>query len=205
MPKLSGALVLSLVFAGVLARLDGQDRSELREARIPEFPRKALASPHATKAGVFVSKDGRMTRWAVHLRREGMPEWLHEMADKEIGKGEDLDYEAELYPDGSEVFEIYRRVDGREKQLSVHVDRTVKYVGTEVPISDLPEKVRSTLKETRDFVAERCIHKQGPAFSEYQVKGMMGGSSCRVRIGPDGRRIAVQRKVPAELEVAVQE
>src|SRR5213078_4517644 len=110
----------------------GQESRLLPDNRIPEFAMKALAAPTASKAGLFISKDGAITRYAVHLGREDVPVYLHSMADEKIGKGEDIAYEAEIYPDGGEVYEIYRRVDGKEKQLSIlHRDRSVKYVGTQ--------------------------------------------------------------------------
>lgn len=179
--------------------------SRLPEARIPEFPMKALASPAATKAGVFISKDGTITRYAVHLGREAMPEWIHAMADEKIGKGEDLTYEAELYPDGSEVYEIYRKVGEKEKQLSIHRDRSLKYLGTQLEERELPDKVRTTVKGVKGFTVEKCIFKEGPSFAEYHLRGMIGGVHHRIRIAPDGNLIAIQRRIPAEFEVSVQE
>jgi hypothetical protein len=183
----------------------GQDSRNFPEARIPAFPMKALSSPAAKKAGIFVSKDGTITRYTVHLDREGVPPWLHDMADEKIGKGDDLAYEAELYPDGSEVYEIYRMVAGKEKQLSVEKDRTVKYVGTQVGETELPDRVQATLQGVKGFFFEKCILKEGPRFGEYHVKGMLRGVPHRIRIATDGRLLAVQRRIPAEFEVAVQE
>jgi hypothetical protein len=176
------------------------------EARIPEFPLKALSSPAAIKAGLFVSKDGTLLRYAVDVGREGVPDWLHAMADEKIGKGEDVVYEAELYPDGSEVYEVYRMIGGKEVQLSVdHRDRSVKYIGTQLVEKQLPEKIRATLGGVDGFEAEKIIFKEGPRFAEYHVKGKIGGVPHRVRIGGDGKLLSVQRRIPAEIEVAVQE
>jgi len=190
--------------AAVLGAWQVQDSRE-QKARIPEFPMKALAHPSATRAGMFVSRDGTITRYTVHVGPDAIPEWVSRMADERIGKGEDLEYEMELYPDGSEVFEIYRMIDGREKQLSVHADKNVKYVGRQVDEKDLPDRVAATLRGVRAFAPEKIIFKEGPRFSEVHVRGRIAGVPHRVRISGDGRLISVQQKVPAEVELAIQE
>ena len=200
MKKISIALTLTLI-AGALAAWQSQET----KARIPDFPMKALAMQGATRANFFISKDGTITRYAVHVGPEAMPEWITTMADEKIGKGEDLEYEMELYPDGSEVFELYRRIDGREKQLSVHADKTVKYLGRQVDEKDLPDKVGATLRGIRAFAPEKIVVKEGPKFSEVHVRGRIAGVPHRVRISGDGRLISVQKKVPAEVELAIQE
>ena len=184
----------------------GQDSRNPLDARVPEFALKALTSPSATQAGVFIAKDGAITRYAVHIGKEAVPEWLHAMADEKIGKGEDLAYEAEIYPDGSEVYEIYRKIGGKEKQLSVaHRDRSVKYIGTQMDVKELPEKVQATLKGIQGMAAEKVLFKEGPNFAEYHIRGLAGAVPCRVRIGREGTLIAVQRRIPGEFEVAVPE
>ena len=199
MKKTSIALALVLI-AGSLAWQSQESRP-----RIPDFPMKALASPSAVRANFFISRDGTITRYTVHVGPEALPEWITKMADEKIGKGNDLDYEIELYPDGSEVYEVYRRIDGRELQLSVHADRTVKYVGRELDPKELPEKVAAAMRGVKGFIAEKCIHKEGPKFVEVHIKGSIGGLPHRLRISGDGRLLSVQRRLPGEFEVAVQE
>jgi len=203
MKRMTIALVLALV-AGLLVAWQGQDSREPK-ARIPGFTMRALAEPSATRAGMFVSRDGTITRYAVHVGPDALPEWVGKVADERIGKGEDLEYECELYPDGSEVFEIYRMVDGREKQLSVHADRTVKYIGRQLDEKDLPDRVGATLRGIKAFVPEKIIFKEGPKFSEVHVRGRIAGTPHRVRISGDGRLLSIQKKVPAEIELAIQE
>jgi hypothetical protein len=200
MNRTSIALALILI-AGSLAAWQSQES----RARIPDFPMKALASPGASRANFFISRDGTITRYAVHVGPEALPDWITKMADEKIGKGNDLDYEVELYPDGSEVYEIYRRVDGREMQLSVHADRSVKYVGRELDPKELPEKVAAAMRGVKGFIAEKCIFKEGPKFAEVHIKGSLGGSPHRIRLSGDGRLLSLQRRLPGELEVVVQE
>ena len=203
MKRMSIPLALAAITI-VLSAWRLQDSREPK-ARIPDFPMKALALPSATRAGMFVSRDGTITRYTVHVGPEAIPEWVSRMADERIGKGEDLEVEMELYPDGSEVFELYRMIDGREKQLSVHADKTVKYLGRQVDEKDLPDKVGATLRGIRAFAPEKIIFKEGPRFSEVHVRGRIAGVPHRVRISGDGRLISVQKKVPAEVELAIQE
>jgi hypothetical protein len=198
----SGLVVLGLA---ALAFGIGQESRLLPDNRFPEFAMKALAAPTASKAGLFLSKDGAITRYAVHLGREDVPVYLHSMADEKIGKGEDLEYEMELYPDGSEVFEVYRKVQGKEMQLSVHADKSVKYVGREMDPKELPGKVGAGLRGVKGFTAEKAMFKEGPKFAEYHIKGNLGGTPHRVRLSGDGRLLSVQRKLAGEFELAVQE
>jgi hypothetical protein len=209
-----GKLWMLLIIAAGLAALGvaalafgiGQESRLLPDNRIPDFAMKAMAAPTASKVGLFISKDGAITRYAVHLGREDVPVYLHSMADEKIGKGEDITYEAEIYPDGSEVYEIYRRVDGKEKQLSIlHRDRSVKYVGTQMEEKEIPERVQTTLKNVKGFTFEKCIFKEGPRFMEYHVKGSIAGSPHRVRIGRDGNLLSIQRRIAGDYEVAVQD
>lgn len=200
MKRTSIALSLALI-AGALAAWQTQES----RARIPDFPMKALTSPSAVRASFFVSRDGTITRYAVHVGPEELPDWITKMADEKLGRGQDLDYEAELYPDGSEVYEIYRRVDGREMQLSVHADRSIKYIGRELDPKELPEKVAASMRGVKGFIAEKCIYKEGPKFSEVHIKGSVGGLPHRVRISGDGRLLSIQRRLPGEIEVALQE
>ena len=199
----AGFVVLGLA---ALAFGIGPDSRHFQDNRIPEFAMKALAAPTASKAGLFIAKNGAITRYAVHLGREDVPVYLHSMADEKIGKGEDLAYEAEIYPNGDEVYEIYRRVDGKEKQLSIlHRDRSVKYIGTQLEEREIPEKIQATLKALKGFTAEKCIFKEGPRFAEYYVKGSIAGTPYRARIGRDGNLLALQRRIPGDYEVVVQD
>jgi hypothetical protein len=199
-----------LLLAGATALVIGyaQDRPTISEpgATLPEFARRALVSPHAQKASLFVSPAGRISKSTVTVTREGIPGWVHSMADESMGKGEDLAYEIEVYPDGSEVYEIYRKVDGQERQLSVRADnRKVYYLGTELKENELPASVADTLGRYKDFRPGKRIRKEGPGFFEIQVKGERNGVPYRLRFARDGSLLAAQKKVPAEIEVPAEE
>jgi hypothetical protein len=171
--------------------------------RLPEFIWKALASPASRKAALWTGTDGQILRYSVHVDRAGLPDWIHAMADERIGKGEDLDYEVEIYPDGSQVYEIYRKVGGLEKQLSATAERRVYYVGVEQAPDKLPEAVSTALQDQKGLKVETCILKEGPDVAEYHLKATRDGMPCRLRVSKAGTLIAVQRRVPAEIEVPV--
>ena len=210
MVRLGWALGLSLLACGVLvATQDSRDKKtgtwESRKSadlhKVPPFAWQALSSPTAKKAGIWTSADGRMTRYSVHVDKAGVPDWLHAMADAQLGRGADLDYEVEVYPDGSEVYEIYRKVDGRERQLSVKADRTVYYVGIEHDADKLPEAVSTAIKDLKGLTVQKCMLKEGPTVAEYHLGATLNQATCRVRISKDGQLLAVQRKMQAEVEV----
>lgn len=183
-----------------LALAAAQENAE-EQGRLHPFILKALSSPYAIKSNSFVSADGKIVRSSVHVKREGLPDWVHQMADEKLGKGEDVEYEVEVYPDGSQVYEVYREIDGLLKQLSVKPDRTVYYTGTEHSKESLPEAVSSGLATLKGFKVRRCVEKSGPTFFEYHVKGKMDGTEYRARIGKDGRLIALQRVIPGAIEL----
>ena len=186
-----------LIAALALAQEDQEDQ----QGQLHPFIASALASPHAIRSNFFVGREGRVVRSSVYLKKEGIPGWVHEMADRKLGSGKDLLYEAEVYPDGSQVYEVYRKVEGREKQLSVRLDGTLFYLGTELDPADLPASVACAVADLPGFEAKSCVSKEGPAFHEYHLKGTREGIEVRARIDKGGRLIALQRRVPSTIEV----
>jgi hypothetical protein len=180
-----------------------QDSPSKEQGKLHPFIAKALASPHALKTNFFVTEEGRVIRSSVHVKKGGLPDWVHAMADEKIGAGDDMEYELEVYPDGSEVYEIYRKIDGKERQLSVRPDRTIYYIGAEIEPEALPKAVSATLEKLQHFEMASCVSKEGATFHEYHVKGTLDGQPVRARIAKDGRLIAVQKRLPSEVEVEV--
>jgi hypothetical protein len=210
MVRLASHTLAVVLLAGAAAFVVGhaQDRSTISEpgASVPEFARRALVSPNARKADLFISPAGRISKSSVVVSREGIPSWVVAMADGSMGKGEDLAYEVEVYPDGSEVYEVYRRVEGQERQLSVRADnRKIFYLGVELKEDELPASVKDALARFKDFRPEKRVRKEGPAFYEIHVKGERNGVPCRMRFARDGTLLAAQKRVPAEIEVPLEE
>jgi len=169
--------------------------------RMPAFPWRALSSPLARKAALWTTPDGRLSRYAVVVDIAALPDWVAAMADARIGRGPDLEHEIELYPDGTEVYEIYRKVDGRERQMSVKADRSLYYVGTEQDPGRLPEAVAAAIRGLRDVVVEHCMLKEGPQVAEYHLRATVEKAPCRIRVSKNGELLAAQRKIPGEVEV----
>jgi hypothetical protein len=169
--------------------------------QLPPFPWRFLSSPHTRKANLWTTVDGRLSRYSIVVDTTGLPDWVPAMADARIGRGPDLECEIELYPDGSEVYEIYRKVDGRERQISVKADRSLYYVGTELDPGKLPDAVAGAIRRLKDVVVEHCLLKEGPQVAEYHLRATVEKAPCRIRVSKDGALLAVQRKIPAEVEV----
>lgn len=184
--------------AGVMALL-----AACSTVRVPSFPMQALASPHAVKGKFYLAEDGTIEKYTVYVTREGIPDWVHKMADEKLGQGPDKSYEVELYADRSEVYEVRRTIGGRERELSVKRDGSLMYVETQLEEKEVPEPVRAAVAGVKGFAAETYALKEGPGLNEYQVRGKIGGVAHRVRVTPGGKIVAVQKQLPGAVEVAV--
>jgi hypothetical protein len=173
--------------------------------RIPPFAFEALRSPHARSAKFTLGPDGKITKYTVYVAREALPGWTHKAADEILGRGEDVVYEVEVYDDGSEVFEITRKVNGRLRELSVRSDARLMYVERQLEAKELPAAVASALRNVDGFLPERYAVKEGPGLTEYQAWGQKDGAPHRVRLARDGRLVAVQKSLRAEFELGLRE
>lgn len=176
---------------------------EITDAKLPKFIMDALSSPHALKAKLYVGKDGTIDRSKVFLARAGAPDWIHAVADEKLGKGEELSFEAEVYADGTEVFEAVRRIDGKPKKISVRRDKTVRYVETTVDRASVPAEVAATLAKLEGFQADEWRRREGDNLSEFHVRGSVVGIPHRARLRADGTLMSVDKHLAAELEVAI--
>lgn len=174
------------------------------EAPIPDFIHQQLASPHALRAKLYVAADGHVRKYAVYVTKEAIPAWAFEMADAELGQGEDKEYEVEQYEDGDQVYEITRLVDGAEKELSVKLDKTVKYVETPIAPDALPAPVKAAVEGVSGFVPEQYLAKKGPDLEHYQVKGTKDGARYRLDLAADGKIESQSRDLDAGLVVDVE-
>ncbi len=177
-----------------------------KETTLPKFPKfimDALGSPHVLKAKIYVLRDGTIERSKVYVKREGIPDWAHAVADDKLGKGDDLAYEVEVYADGTEVFEIARLVGMKPKKVSIRRDRQVRYVETIVDKAAVPAAVAATLGRIDGFRAVEVHRREGENLTEFDVRGIMGGTPHRVMIRADGSLHALSRHVSAEMDVAV--
>lgn len=209
--RASASIAAALVLCSIAFAQDPSprpnDAPETQKASSgPKFPKiimDALASPHALKGKLYVARDGTVERSKVVLKREGLPEWTHAAADAKLGKGEDLAYEVEVYGDGTEVFEISRRIDGKPKKISLRRDRQIRYVETTVDKAALPAPVSATLARLDGFQPDECRRREGENISEFHIRGAVAGVPHRARIRADGSLLSLDRRLAAEMEVSV--
>ena len=172
--------------------------------KIPDFPLNSMKSQNAIKGKLYITASGTIDKYTVYVSASELPKWVHELADNTIGKGKDEGYEIEQYSDGSEVYEIKRLVDGKSVEVSIRRDGFVKYIEKQVEKEDLPIEVKVAIGKISNFNSERISLKIGPDINEYQVRGKMSAISYRLRINKDGSLIAIQKQLPATIEVGVQ-
>jgi len=168
---------------------------------IPDFIQEHLSSPHAVRAKLYVGADGQVRKYAVYVTKEAVPAWVFEIADKELGSGEDQELEVEQYENGDQVYEVTRVVDGQVKEVSVKLDKTVKYVETAIAPDALPAPVKAAVEGVAGFEPEQYLIKKGPELEAYQVKGKKDGASHRLDLSADGRIISQSRGLDAGLVV----
>jgi len=172
-------------------------------SKLPKFIMDALNSPHALRGKIYIGRDGTVERSKVYVKREGLPEWAHQVADTKLGKGEDIAYEIEVYADGTEVYEIARMVKAKPTKISIRRDQQVRYVETIVDRSTLPAPVAATLGKIEGFHIGECHRREGENVAEFHIRGTIGGVPHRAMIRADGSLHSVSRHLPAEFEVAV--
>ena len=171
---------------------------------IPDFIRSHLSSPHALKAKLYVAPDGQVRKYAVYVAKDAIPAWVFEIADAELGPGEDTEFEVEQYENGDQVYEITRVVDGQPKELSVKLDKTVKYVETAIAPDALPAPVKAAVEGVSGFAPELYLTKKGPDLELYQVKGLKDGASYRLDLAADGTITSQSRDLDAGFVVDVE-
>lgn len=197
-------IALALLLGGVQDPAGAAaDSSTTDKCRIPKFIMNAFASPHAIRGKLYVAKDGTIDRSKVYLKKEGVPGWTHVLADERLGKGEDLSFEAEVYADGTEVYEISRRIDGKPRKISIRLDKKVRYVESTLDRASVPASVSTAVTKLEGFQADDWRRRDGENIAEIHVRGTVGGVPHRARFRVDGTLMSVEKHLPAELEVAI--
>ncbi len=171
--------------------------------KFPKFIMDALHSPHVLRGKIYVARDGTIERAKVFVRREGLPEWTHQIADDKLGKGQEVAYEVEVYGDGTEVYEIARLIEGRPKKISLRRDQKVRYVEQLFDKGSLPAAVAATLGKIEGFQVGEVRRREGDKLTEYHIVGLIAGVPHRAMIRADGTLQSVTRHLPAEMEVAI--
>jgi len=198
MSRTIAILGLSFMLGGCCqpARVPPGDNS----AVVPAFVLEGMRAPGASRAKVYLDTQGRVIKSAAYVTKAEIPEWVHKLADEKIGAGEDTEYELEHYPDGDQVYEIARKVEGQEIELSVKLDKTLKYIEKPIAEQDIPPAVKSALPT--DFTAESMGVKEGPGLKQYIFRGKQAGLAVHLILDPAGKLLGNFRVLPGRLEIA---
>jgi hypothetical protein len=174
-------------------------------AKIPAFPLAALRGPHALRAKLYLKPDGSLRKYAVYVAKAAVPAWVLAMADKELGQGEDVDFEVEQYENGDTVYEVTRKVGGKVLELSVHSE-TKKKRYTEVkdlPLDGAPEAIKKAVAGIKGFAAdadglEIKTHADRKVF---EVHGKLDGRALTIYFAEDGAILSRSHTIPTKLKI----
>ncbi len=200
------AVLLTITAAGCA----GQQRCAERSAapgtmRLPAFPLEALRGPHALRAKLYFEADGALGKVSIYVSRAGIPDWVHAMADQELGKGEEVEFEVEQYANGDTVYEVTRRVGGKRIELSVRsTDRKKLYLERkDLTLDSLPPPVKQTVAGVAGFTGKEVELKEtgDPATSLYEVEGELAGAPVKLCVTPAGKLTATRRGFPAVVQL----
>lgn len=205
-------IVLVLVAAGCATDKNCQKQAEqpkqvqkecpALEAAVSAFILEGLQSPHALRAKFYLDASGRVVKSAAYVSKKAVPEWLHTLADEKIGKGEGTEFELEQYENGDQVYEVTRKVDGKEVELSVKTDKTLKYIERPMDPDALPEAIKAAVAGQAGFLADSAAHKEGPGLLHYTLRGKKGGEPWHLILDGEGKLIGSYRILEARIEVA---
>lgn len=173
---------------------------------IPEFPLKAMQSPHARSIKLYVSPSGEVTKVAVNVSREALPAWVFALADEKLGEGPDLEFEIEQYGNGDEVYEITRAVQGRHKEMAVRgTDKRFLYFEFKgLSIADLPAPVKAALDAPPGGLEVVEVVKQSRAdgADRFTIKGRRHGVRVSLSFDPQGKKLTERRVLPGSIALS---
>jgi hypothetical protein len=175
------------------------------EPAFPAFPLAALKGPHARSVKLYINADGSFHKYVVYVDRAAIPDWVHKMADKEIGTGEEMELEVEQYDDGTKVYEVTRKVAGKLLELSVRAeDRKKHYIERkDAPLSEMPAKVKTTAEGVQGFTVKRYEVKEMASGEKlHEVEGEYSGGKVSLYITEDGVIKHRFAELPAKVKVA---
>jgi hypothetical protein len=167
---------------------------------LPPFPLDALRGPHLKSVKLYINADGSIRKLTVYVERAGVPDWVHEMADQTIGKGDEVEFEVEEYSDGNTVYEVTRKVDGKLVELSVRSgDRSRLYIERkELPLETIPEVVRKAAGEMK---TERYNIKERADGKEHVLDGELAGKKVTLHCTGDGKVIWRAEVIPSKVKL----
>ncbi|MFN3200318.1 MAG: hypothetical protein ACE366_18110 [Bradymonadia bacterium] len=169
--------------------------------QLPEFPMQSVKADQAEKMKLYAGPNGEIEKFSVYVKAEAVPQWAHDMADKEIGKGEASSFEVEHYADGKQTYEITRKIDGVKTEISFSTDKSINYVEKAIDCSATPEKVQAAAKAVAGFNLEECESKKTGDMMAYEVEGKLNGMGHSFEFKADGTLVTRRKTIMGKMEV----
>lgn len=173
------------------------------QQQIPEFPLKAMRSPHARGVKLYVSSSGGVDKVAVKVARAAIPEWVFEQVTAQLGAGADVEFEIEQYANGDEIYEVTRLVNGKLREAAIRgTDQAFMYMEEkDLVLADLPAPVRAALDAPPGGLEVREIHRQKRAdgTDRYVISGRRQGTPLSLIFDKSGALIARRQILPGNV------
>lgn len=169
---------------------------------LPAHVVEAMQAPTARSAKLYVGADGALDKVVAYVDRSAVPEWVHQMADAQLGAGEPDEFEVEQYADGTRTYEVTRTIDGRKAEMSVTVDKALRYVERELAADAVPPAIRQAADGLEGVTVERIEEKKGEGIDQYEVVGKAGAFEVRVSLTPSGEILSYARRLPAVIQLS---
>jgi hypothetical protein len=205
--KTNAALMLSITIAGCASSAQPGTTCPATSGGAAAaglaFPLAALRGPHARSVKVYLDADGALAKLTAYVERAGIPEWVHALADKEIGKGDEVEFEVEQYRDGTTVYEVTRKIAGKRVELAVASrDRAMLYIERkDLALADVPAAVQAAAAKVAGFTLERYSLKQRRGAQEHELEGKLAGRPASIYFGDDGTIRRQYFELPARVKI----
>lgn len=190
-----------LVLLAIAALAGCASQPDPRPAALPAFVIDALQAPTAQRAKLYVGADGTLSKVVAYVDAAAIPDWVHTIADEQLGAGENREFEIEQYADGTRTYEVTRTIDGRKAELSVSVDKVVRYVERELAPEAIPAAVKQTIDGMAGVELVRVEHKKGPEIEVFDVVATRSGKEIRFELDAAGAVKTRARRIPAVLQI----
>lgn len=174
-----------------------------RPAALPAFVVDALQGPDALEAKLYVAEDGVIEKVVAYVGRDSVPAWVHAMADEKLGAGEAHEFEIEQYADGTRTYEVTRLIDGRKAEMSVTVDKALRYTEVELAPEAVPAPVKAAADGMAGVSVQRIERKQGPGVDHFEIVGKEGEREVRIELDAAGMVLTKARRLPAVVQMTV--
>lgn len=198
-----GILIAGCATTSSNQRAPQEPAAACHNPQMPPFPLAAVKGPHAKSAKLYMNADGTFRKYTVYVDRAGIPDWVHAMADKELGQGEETDFEVEQYENGETVYEVTRRIEGKRIELSVlSTTRQKLYIERQDQALDsIPATIKAAAEAIEGFTTEGYSLKQLSKETIHKLSGQIDGREVHLYLTQDGKLKERRIMLPARLAI----